>query len=168
MVKIEDLKRINLLKDFPEHLLEIIANEAQLSIFGTGTQLMTFNEPVNTFFMLTMGQVALKRELTPKVDVILENIQSGASFGSCSTIKDTAATYTAVCQETCEVISLSGIRIKQLFKENDELAYRMMFGVAQQYKRHLDTRAQMIIKTLDKNPELKKDVEDLENLTLVI
>ena len=44
----------------------------------------------------------------------------------------------------------------------------MMFGVAQQYKRHLDTRAQMIIKTLDKNPELKKDVEDLENLTLVI
>lgn len=168
MVKIEDLKRINLLKDLPDHLLEIIANEAQLSIFATDTQLMTVNEPVNTFFMLIMGQVAIKRELTPKIDVILDNIQSGASFGSCSMMQDANATYTASCQETCEVISLSGGRMKQLFKENHELAYRMLLGVAKQYKRHLDTRAQMIMKTLDKNPELKKDIKDIETLTLVV
>ena len=168
MVKIEDLKRIDLLKDFPDHLLEIVANEAQLSIFGVDTQLISVNEQVNTFFMLIMGQVAIKKELTPEIDVILDNIQSGSSFGSSSLVKGSSATYTAVCQEPCEVITLSGERMKQLFRKNHELAFHMMLGVAKQYKKRLDTRAQMIIKTLDKNPGLKKDIKDIENLTLVI
>jgi len=168
MVKIEDLKRINLLRDFPDHLFEIIANEAQLSIFGEDTHLITVNEKVDTFYMLIMGQVAIKKELTPQIDVILDNIQSGSSFGTSALIKGSRATYTAVCQESSEAITLSGKRMRQLFKENHELAFHMMFGVAKQYKRHLDMRAQMIMKTLDKNPELKEDIKDIENLTLVI
>ena len=168
MVKIEDLKRINLLKDFPDHLLKIIANEAQLSIFGTDTQLITANEKADKFFMLIMGQVAIKAELTPEIDVILDNIQSGSSFGTSALIKGSTATYTAICQEPSEVITLSGSRMKQLFKENHELAFNMMFGVAKQYKKKMDIRAQMIMKTLDENPELKEDIKDIENLTLVI
>jgi CRP/FNR family transcriptional regulator, cyclic AMP receptor protein len=168
MVKIEDLKRINLLKNFPDHLLEIIANEAQLSIFGTDTQLIAAKEPVATFYMLIMGQVAVKRELTPKIDIILDNIQSGSSFGTSALIEGSTASYTAVCQEPCEAITLSGNRMQQLFKENHELAYLMMLGVAKQYKNKMDTRAQMIMKTLNENPELKEDINDIENLTLVI
>ncbi|MBT7261705.1 MAG: cyclic nucleotide-binding domain-containing protein [Desulfobacula sp.] len=168
MVKIEDLKRINLLKNFPDHLLEIIANEAQLSIFGTDTHLIAAKEPVATFYMLIMGQVAVKRELTPKMDIILDNIQSGSSFGTSALIEGSTASYTAVCQEPCEAITLSGTRMQQLFKENHELAYLMMLGVAKQYKRKMDTRAQMIMKTLNENPELKEDINDIENLTLVI
>ena len=38
---------------------EIIAKEAQLSIFGADTQLIVKGHEVNTFFMLLMGQVAL-------------------------------------------------------------------------------------------------------------
>lgn len=168
MVKIEDLKRINLLKDFPDHLFEILAREAQLSIFGTDTQLISVNENMDTFYMLIMGQVAIKIELTPEIDVILDNIQSGSSFGSSALIEGSKATYTAICQEPSEVITLSGERMKQLFKDNHELAYHMMFGIAKQYKKYLDTRALMIMKTLDEHPELKEDINDIENLTLVI
>ncbi|MBU8848014.1 MAG: cyclic nucleotide-binding domain-containing protein, partial [Desulfobacterales bacterium] len=165
MVKIEDLKRINLLKDFPDHLFEIIANEAQLSIFGTDTQLISVNEKVDTFYMLIMGQVAIKIELTPEIDVILDNIQSGSSFGTSALVKGSKATYTAVCQEPSEVITLSGKRMLQLFGENHELAYHMMSGVAKQYKRRMDFRAQMVMKTLDKNPELQEEIKDIDNLT---
>ena len=168
MVKIEDLRRINLLKDFPDHLFEILAKEAQLSIFGKDTQLISVNEKMDTFYMLIMGQVAIKKELTLKIDVILDNIQSGSSFGSSAFIQGSRATYTAICQEPSEVITLSGERMKQLFEENHELAYHMMLGVAKQYKKHLDTRALMIMKTLDEHPELKEDINDIENLTLVI
>ncbi|MBT3177340.1 MAG: cyclic nucleotide-binding domain-containing protein [Desulfobacula sp.] len=168
MVKIEDLKRINLLKDFPDHLLEIIGNEAQLSIFGTDTQLICVNEPVDTFFMLIMGQVAVKRELTPMIDIILDNIQSGSSFGTSALINGSTAAYNAVCQEPSEVITLSGERMKQIFKENYEFAFHMMLGVAKKYKKRMDMRAQMIMKTLDENPELKQNINDIENLTLVI
>ena len=168
MVKIEDLKRINLLKDVPGHLLEIIAREAQLSIFGIDTKLITLNEDVDTFFMLIMGQVAIKQELVENIDVILDYIQSGSSFGSSSMIKGSKASYTAICQEPCEVITLSGARMMELFKENHELAYYMMSGVARQYKQSMDVRAQMIMKTLDEHPDIKEDVNDIENLTLTL
>ncbi len=168
MVKIEDLKRINLLKDFPNYLLEIIAKEAQLSIFGTDTQLFEADEDVHIFYMLIMGQVALTVKLTSDIDVILDYVQSGSSFCSSALIKGVKAPYSAVCQEPCEVITLSGKSMIPLFKENHELAYHMMFGVAKQYKKHLDTRAQMIMKTLDEHPEFKEDINDIENLTLVI
>ncbi|WP_299980007.1 Crp/Fnr family transcriptional regulator [Desulfobacula sp.] len=160
MVKIEDLKRINLLKDVPDHLLEIIANEAQLSIFGTDTQLISVNEEVDTFYMLIMGQVAIKIELTPEIDVILDYIQSGSSFGTSALLKGSTSSYSAVCQEPCEMITLSGERMLQLFEEDHELAYHMMSSVAKQYKRRMDFRAQMITKTLGKNPELQEEISD--------
>ncbi|MBC2705182.1 Crp/Fnr family transcriptional regulator [Desulfobacula sp.] len=164
MVKIEDLKRINLLKDIPDHLLGIIASEAQLSIFGTDIQLISPNEKVGTFYMLIMGQVAIKIELTPEIDVILDYIQSGSSFGTCALLKGSTASYSAVCQEPCEMITLSGERMLQLFEENHELAYHVMSGAAKQYKRRMGFRAQMITKTLGKNPELKEEIKDIKSI----
>lgn len=168
MVKIEDLKRINMLRDFPDRLLELIANEASLSIFGADTQLITVKEKIDTFFMLVMGQVAVKKELTPEIDVIFDYLQSGSSFGTAALLKGATASYTAVCQEPCEVITLSGKRMMQLFELNHELAYYMMLGVARQYKKNRDIRAQMIMKTLEESPEFKEDIHDIEELTLVI
>ncbi|OGR22288.1 MAG: Crp/Fnr family transcriptional regulator [Desulfobacterales bacterium RIFOXYA12_FULL_46_15] len=167
MVKIEDLKRINLLRDIPDHLLEIISREAQLNIYGKDTQLMTIHEKVDTFFMLIMGQVAIKKELTPRIDIIFDFIQSGSSFGTSALMEGSISSYTAVCQEPCEAITLSGLRIRELFKDNHELAYYMLQGAARQYKKKMDIRAKMIIKTLDENPELKGAVHDIENLTPV-
>lgn len=168
MVRIEDLKRINLLKGVPDHLLEIISKEANLSIFGADTCLISVNETVDTFYMLIMGQVSVKKELTPEIDAILDYIQSGSSFGTSALMANSIASYTAVCQEPCEVITLSGATMKQLFKENPELAYYVKLGVAKQYKRKMDSRAQMIMKTLVENPELKEELKDFADLTLAI
>ncbi len=165
MVKIEDLKRINMLRAVPEHLLEIIGQEAHLSIFGTNTQLFAVGQRVDIYYMLIMGQVALKVALNPDVDVILDNLQSGSSFGSSALLEGSRASYTAVCQEPCEVITLYGPRMIEVFETNEELGYHMMAGMAGQYKRTIDTRAQMIINTLASHPELKQSIDDIETLT---
>jgi signal-transduction protein with cAMP-binding, CBS, and nucleotidyltransferase domain len=158
MVKIEDLKRINLLKAIPEHLLEIIAKEAQLSIFGAGTELITVNKKIDNFYMLVMGQVAIKRNITPDIDVILEYIQSGNSFGTSAMIEGSTAFYSAICQEPCEIITVSGERMIQLFEENDELGYYIMMDVSKRYKRFMDHRARMILKTLSDDLDMKEDI----------
>lgn len=168
MVKIEDLKRITLLKDVPDHLLQIIAGEAQLSIFGEGTELLSIGDDVTTYFMLVMGQVAVKQPLAEDIDVILDFIQSGGSFGSSAFIAGSKANYNAVCQETCEVITVSGQKMQSLFESSDELAYHVMSGVAIQYKSSMDQRAQMILDTLDDNPDIAGQINDIENLTLTI
>lgn len=164
MVKMEDLKRINLLKHVPGHLLEIISREANLKIFGTDTQLITINQRVDTFYMLIMGQVSIAKEFTPDIDVIIEHIQSGSSFGISALLKGETASYTAICQEPCEVITLSGERMIQLFETNHELAYYIMLDVSQRYKRFMDMRARMILKILNKNPELKQNFDYIDTL----
>lgn len=165
MVKIEDLKRINMLKNVPDHLLEILRQEAQLNIYGINTQLFAAGDKIDTFYLMIMGQVALKVELSPDIDVILDNLQSGRSFGSSSLIKGSIASYTAVCQEPCEVITLYSPRLIELFETNQELAYYVMTGVAGQYKRTMDKRARMIMRTLDKHPEFKQRINDISKLT---
>ncbi len=167
MVKIEDLKRIEMFKKVPDHLLSIISQEAQLNIFGTDTQLFSVGDKIDTFYLIVMGQVALKVALSEDIDVILDNLQAGNSFGSSAIIEGSKASYTAVCQEPCEVISINGPKLAQLFDSNPELAYHVMTGVAGQYKRTLDQRARMIMETLEKNPDLKRDIHDIEELTPV-
>ncbi len=165
MVKTEDLKRINMLKDVPDHLLDIIGREANLNIFGANTQLFEIGDSIDTFYMMIMGQVALKMSLTEDIDVILDNLQAGRTFGSSSLIEGSKATYTAVCQEPCEVITLSGARMLELFEINKELAYFFMVGVAGQYKRNMERRARMIMETLEDYPDLKQGIQDISHLT---
>lgn len=165
MVKIEDLKRIEMFKKVPDHLLEIISQEAQLNIYGTNTQLFTKGDTIDTFYLMIMGQVALKVALTDEIDVILDNIQSGRSFGSSALTQGSTAFYTAVCQEPCEVITLYGPRLLELFEANQELAYHVMSGVAGQYKQTMDTRARMIMETLEENPEYRQGILDISKLT---
>ena len=164
MVKVEDLERIAVFKKFPPHLLERVAAEAQLSIYGTGTRLFSVGEPVDTFYMIIMGQVSLTVALNPDVDVILDNLQSGASFGNSAFFAKGTAAYSAECQEPCEVITLGGEGMRALFKEDHELGYRFMNGVALQLKQEMDNRAQMIMNTLGQYPELKDRINDIEAL----
>ena len=165
MVKIEDLKKINLLNGLPDNLLEIIASEAHVSIYNTDTVLFDTNEDIDTFYMLIMGQVAHKVPLSPDVNIILDTIQSGSTFGIASLVPGTNASSTAVCQEPCEVITLSSKKMTQLFEKHHELGYQVMLRLAQHYKIKLDNRTNMIMKTLDNNPEFKHKIDDIESLT---
>jgi CRP-like cAMP-binding protein len=154
-----------MLENMPERLLSLIGQEAHLSIFGAGTCLFKAGEIVDTFYMVIMGQVALTVALNPDIDVILENIQSGRTFGSSALISGGPAAYTAVCQEPCETITLSGPHMQQLFETNQELGFHLMKGVARQYKQTMENRAKMIMKTLARHPEMKASIHDIETLT---
>ncbi len=165
MVKIEDLKKINLLHGLSDDLLEIIAPHAQLSIFNTDTVLFETDEDIETFYMLIMGQVALRVSISEDVNVILDSLQSGASFGVASLVPGTNADSTAICQEPCEIITLSSKTMTQLFSENNDLGYQVMLRLALRYKRIMENRAHMIMKTLDNNPEFKHKIADIETLT---
>jgi len=167
MVSIYDLKRINLFKDMPDHLLEIIAAEAQLSIFSTNAELFKVDEDVTSLYLLLMGQVALKVSLLPDVDVIIDTVQSGSSFGLSAMVTGMKASTTALCQEPCEVITLPGPTMIQLFEENPDLGFNVMVRLAKHYRDSIEKRSLMIMKTLDQYPELKHKIEDLETLTPV-
>lgn len=158
MIKIEDLKRINMLADMPDHLLKIISELAQLNIYGKDTLLFSQGENIDIFYMIVMGQVELKAPLDEDIDVIFDILQAGRSLGSSAMFSDARASYTAICQEPCEIITLNGKELQELFNDNKEIAYYLMAGVAGQYKRTMDRRIRTILKTLEKHPELQHRV----------
>ena len=135
-----------------------VSHDALLPLFDT-------DEDIDTFYMLIMGQVAHKVSLSPDVNIILDTIQSGSSFGVASLVPGTNASSTAVCQEPCEVITLSSKKMTQLFEKHNELGYKVMLRLALHYKKILDNRTNMIMKTLDTNPELRHKIDDIESLT---
>ena len=155
------------MKGLPEHLLKILVEEAQLSIFGAGSVLIRDNDAADIVYMLVMGQVEIKQQLTEDVDVIFALVQSGATFGVPALLEGQLSSYTAVCQEPCEVITISGQRLRELFETNHELAYYMFIGAANQYKNNMHRRAQMVMKVVDQNPELKETL-DIEIETMSI
>ncbi len=159
MIKIEDLKRINMLADMPDHLLKIISELAQLNIYGKDTLLFSQGENIDIFYMIVMGQVELKAPLDEDIDVIFDILQAGRSLGSSAMFSDARASYTAICQEPCEIITLNGKELQDLFNDNKEIAYYLMAGVAGQYKRTMDRRIRTILKTLEKHPELQHRVK---------
>lgn len=159
MIKIEDLKRINMLSDIPDHLLKIISEVAQLNIYDKDSPLFSQGENIDIFYMIVMGQVALKVPLDEDTDVIFDILQAGRSLGSSAMFSDPEASYTAICQEPCEIITLKGKTLRDLFNDNKELGYYLMAGVASQYKRNMDRRLRMILKTLEKHPELQHRVK---------
>lgn len=158
MIKIEDLKRINMLAKMPDHLLKIISELAQLNIYGKNTLLFSQGENIDIFYMIVMGQVELKIPLDKDIDLIFDILQAGRSLGSSAMFSDARASYTAICQEPCEIITLDGKKLQNLFNDNKEIAYYFMAGVAGQYKRTMDRRIHTILKTLEKHPELQDRV----------
>ncbi|WP_319575010.1 cyclic nucleotide-binding domain-containing protein [uncultured Desulfobacter sp.] len=158
MIKIEDLKRINMLAKMPDHLLKIISELAQLNIYGKDTLLFSQGENIDIFYMIVMGQVELKIPLDKDIDLIFDILQAGRSLGSSAMFSDARASYTAICQEPCEIITLDGEKLQNLFKDNKEIAYYFMAGVAGQYKRTMDRRIHTILKTLQRHPELQDRV----------
>ncbi len=164
MVKTEDLKRINILKDLPPDLLDILSKEAYLSIFSTDTVLFKKDEKIDFFYMLLMGQVALEIPLTDEIKIIIDMIQSGSSFGISALVSGERATSTAVCQEPSEVVWLPGERMIQLFGENGRLGYHLMHPIARHYKDLMDNRTSMIMKTVDENPEFRHQLRNLKHL----
>ena len=165
MVKVDDIRRISLFRDMPDHLIELLAPEAQLKIYNTNAQLCRINQRVDTLYMLVMGQVALKVNLTPDVELILDTVQSGACFGLSSLVTGETASFNVICQEPCEVITLPGDRMIRLFEGNPDLGYQVMLRLASHYKASMESRAQMIMRTLDRHPDFKGKISDLENLT---
>lgn len=162
MVNLEDLKRIYILRNMPLHILEKITQEARICILEKGSVLFKTGERNEVFYMLTMGQVTLNLELNEDIDVIFEILQAGSSFGLLSLLKGAVSSYSAVCQEACEAITLNAPRMFELFEKDPEFAFYMLKGVASQYQHLIQTRATMRTQAINHRPNLQRNKEDMD------
>ncbi len=168
MVRVEDLRKIHLMKDMPQELLAKVASEAQLNIYSAGTVLFRFNENIEYFYMVLMGQVALQVELQPELTVILTSVNSGYAFGVSSLVSGARAASTAICKETCELITLPVDKLTRMFEEDKRLGFEFMYRLAKLFQQIMANRTRMIMRALDQHPEAMDRLGDLGHLAPVL
>jgi CRP-like cAMP-binding protein len=164
MISTHELRKMNLLKDMPEGMLSEIAEVAQVQIFSADSVLFRQNERLEHFYMVLSGQVSLSMELVPDVTIILGTIRPGYSCGISTFIPGALSSATAACDETCELICLSGERMSALFEQDWDLAFHFTFRLVRMFKSIMDHRSEIFKKFVQNHPELQSSYSDLEHL----
>ena len=156
MVSIEDLKKISVLDNLTQPMLENMRALAQLNIFGERHVIFEEGQEADYFYMLLKGKVILEVEASEVIMISLEAIKPGYSFGWSALLPGSKCHASAICVESCEVMAVSGDRFLELLDEDHTIGYKFMKRVASILKRRVERRTGQFVQIMSKHPDLQK------------
>lgn len=162
MVPRNDLKRIYMLSDMPENMLDRLADIAHLYIYSANMNLFESGENLKHFYMVLTGQVSLSIDLVTDVSITLGTVGQGHACGVSAFIPESRSSSKAVCDEPSELIVLSADEVFALFEEDWDLAYQFTSRIVRLFKAIMDHRTSIFLKTLKNNPQVQKSLQQTE------
>ena len=156
MVPIEDLKKIHLLQNLSEEMLEKIRPITQVHQYNERDVVFEEGQKAGNFYMLKRGKILLEVEVSEIIIISLGSIKSGYSFGWSALIPGSSYTSYAVCAEPCDVLSIPGEPLLDLLKQDHNQGHIFMYHVARILKNRLEKRTQQFLKVMSKHPDIQK------------
>ncbi|MBM4325876.1 MAG: cyclic nucleotide-binding domain-containing protein [Deltaproteobacteria bacterium] len=161
MAPIEDLKRILLLQDFTDSMLEELKPLVQSRKGKEKEIIFNENEPAEFFLMLKTGKVLLEVEVSPWVMMSLGSVKSGHSFGwSALSSADRTHKSNALCTEPSEILLVPGAEFLKILDRHPEPGYRVMKNIFAIFKRRLERRTVQLINVIRNYPEMSELVQE--------
>lgn len=154
MVEKELLKNIGFLKDLPDNILEKIGAVAQLQTFDEESLLFRQNQEKALLYMLVSGKVFLNSRSSSGKSLTLDEVTPGRTFGVSALLGGYSSTFTAVCAETCRIITVSGEDMRRLFAEDFETGQAVMARVVQLFKSRMEMHTRQFLQSLAKHPDI--------------
>jgi CRP/FNR family cyclic AMP-dependent transcriptional regulator len=154
MVDKEILKKINFLKTVPEDVLEKIGNIAQLEAFDEESILFRQDQKQTLLYMLISGKVFLNSRSSSGRSLTLDEIGPGRTFGLSALMGESESTFTAVCVQNSEIITISGEQMNQLFEKDFRTGHIFMRKVVESFKRRMAMHTNQFLKSLRSHPEI--------------
>ncbi len=159
MVSIEDLKKIYLLQNISNEMLERILPLVQSNSYNERDVVFEAGQTADMFFMLKQGKILLEVEVSETVIISLNSIKPGYSFGWSALIPGSSYTSYAVCGEPCKVLSVHGNSFLGLLHQDHTMGYVFMEGVVKILKNRLERRTDQFLKVMSKQPDIRKFLE---------
>jgi CRP-like cAMP-binding protein len=156
MVDKRELRRISVISDLPEHMLELLGKVGELKIFSDGTTLFNQGEVLDHCYMILSGTVLLEAHPAKDIIITLDNLEPGTCFALSSLIPGSVSQNSAICAESCELLTLPAQELHELFSENNELGYLFMYRIMRIFKERMDHRTQLFLRALENHPELQE------------
>ena len=156
MVSIDDLRKIKVLDDLTQPMLESMRPLTQLNLFGEGHVVYRKGEPADFFYMLLKGKTMLEMEGSEGLMISLGAVKPGYSFGWSSLFPHSEFGTYARCIEPCEMMSIPGNSFLKLLESDHTIGYTFMNSVARILQRRLDRRTWQLIQVMSNHPDLQK------------
>lgn len=161
MVEMDDLRKILLLRDFTEPMLEELGPLVELRECREREIIFNENDPAAYFYALKRGKIILEVEVSPRVVMSLGSVKAGNSFGwSALSPSDRTHKSNALCTEPCEVFSVAGAEFLNILDRHPEAGYRVMRNIFAIFKRRLERRTFQLINVIRNHPDMKDLVQE--------
>ncbi len=161
MVQVEDLKRMEILRELEAPHLEKLATIAEKARYASGTVLFEHGQSLERFSLLLEGRVDLTLDVGGEEPLTVAEVEPGISFGISALIPGKRSASKAVCREVCTVIHLPRDQALELFDQNGELGCRFMYQVLRTFKSRMNQRTQQFLYCLETHPEMRDAIEEL-------
>lgn len=156
MVPIDDLKKITVLDNLTQSMLESMRPLTQLNLFGEGHVIFEEGQAADYFYMLLKGKVILEVEASEVIMISLEAIKPGYSFGWSALFPGSKYKAYAICVEPCEMMTVSGGSFLELLDKDHTIGYKFMKRVVRILKGRVERRTGQFVKVMSKHPDLQK------------
>ena len=158
MISIEQLKKILFFKGLSDEILTEIGNIANIKTYEEEAELFKQNQNLSNFYMLLSGKIFLNSRSPKGVSLTLDEVTPGHSFGLSAIIDDVESSFTAICAEKSEVITINNDDMLKLFENNSELGYLITLRVVQLFQSRMSNHTQQFLRSIASHPEIKKNL----------
>lgn len=156
MVGLENLKKINFMRELPEEVLEQISTVAQLEDFDEETILIRQDQSQHLIYMLISGKIYINCRATSGQALTLDELTPGQTFGLSSLLDSAPSTYTAICAEDCQVITISSEQLLQVAQSDFTTGYHVMRQVVEKFKKRMTRHTRLFMAALAAHPAVRQ------------
>ena len=158
MVKIEQLKKILVFEDLSDEMLTELANIAQIKTYEEETELFGQHHNLSKIYILISGKIFLNSRSPGGTSLTLDEVKPWHSFGLSAIMGNIESSFSAICAEKSEVITLNNNKLLKLFEKNQKLGYIIMLRVVQLFQSRMALHTQQFLQSIANHPEIKKNL----------
>ena len=158
MIQTGQLKKILFLEDLSDEILTKIGSIAQIETHEEETELFKQHQNLSSCYMLLSGKIFLNCRSPIGASLTLDEVTPGHSFGLSAIMEDVESSYSAICAEKSEVITIRNDKLLKLFAKNHELGYLIMLRVVQFFQSRMNKHTQQFLQSIASHPEIKKNL----------
>jgi len=157
MLSIEDLRKIYLLDNLNDEMLEKIRPIVQLRLFEERNLIFKEGQEADCLYMLLKGKIILEVNASESIMISLGAVKPGYSFGWSALFQESIKyTSSAICVEPCEVMAVPGEKLLELFDEDHSMGHFIMEGVVGILKGRLERRTGQFLEAIKNHPDIQK------------
>ena len=156
MASTEDLRRIALLEDMTDQMLDQLVPMVEAASFDERQVIYEAGDRADHFYLLKRGKVLLEAELAPGLIISLGAIKPGYSFGWSALVPAAVHTSYAVSAEPSEIFALPGDKLVAVLDRDHTMGYLMMQKATRILKNRLERRTAQFLKVITRHPDIGK------------